>query len=506
MSRLERQAPVPISTCPSEDLVSAFYDGALPFEKHLEVARHFKECLACRVQISKSGRPVPVATDPNAGSTIEMPSPDPSLDRSPVDANHFPTRVGPYRIKRLIGRGGMGNVYEAVHEMLDRPVALKLLMGPSALDHQFLARFRREALAIGRLNHPNVVRPMDAGISDGYRFLAMELLSGTDLGRIVRLLGCIPVPDAAEIIRQAAEALAHAHSKGMVHRDVKPSNLMLTSEGVVKLLDLGLALTIEARQTGAEARLTGTSFLGTHDFMAPEQWNDSSSVQSPADTYSLGCVFYNLLTGRAPFAASGNRGNSPQAKMKAHLDAPPPDPRQVLPELAPALAELILAMMDKKPENRPSAERVAKLLKPQTRGCSLTNLVARCTNGPQIEFPEQAPTHPAVSILPSAVTRTIPQTTVTAPEDESSLPQGPAVASGDNSSIATIPVMPALTDAPRSTFKKCWPWVILLIGMLAIAVGVAIHYRNQGQTQATLQEITPSPCSKKPLLTTETPR
>jgi len=293
----------------------------------------------------------------------------------------------------------MGTVYEAVHELLDRPVALKVLAGPAAEDPQFLIRFRREAKAVGRLNHPNVVQPMDAGEVGGVPFLAMELLEGTDMGRLVRVLGPLPYADAAEVIRQAATALAHAHSKGLVHRDVKPSNLMLTTEGVVKLLDLGLALTPEAKTTGQEARLTGPNFLGTHDYMAPEQWTDPSTVDSKADIYALGCVLYHLISGEPPF--SGVRTSSVHAKMRAHLDSPAPDPTPFRPELPPQLVAAIRVMMTKSPTDRPTANMIVEMLRDVAMSSHLTRLIDRSTRGPTIEFADDNPTNPALPMTES---------------------------------------------------------------------------------------------------------
>jgi len=158
-----------------------------------------------------------------------------------VSAEPLPARLGQYEIVEQIGRGGMGTVYNAVHTRLKRPVAIKVLSAGRLQDPQAIARFQREMEAVGRLDHPNLVRAHDAGEVDGQHFLVMEFLDGTDLTKLVRQGGPLPVADACEVVRQAALGIQYAHEHGLVHRDVKPSNIMLTTAGQVKVLDLGLA-------------------------------------------------------------------------------------------------------------------------------------------------------------------------------------------------------------------------------------------------------------------------
>ena len=196
----------------------------------------------------------------------------------------------------------MGTVYKALHTKLDRAVALKVLARGRVEDGRAIARFEREMKAIGRLDHPQIVRADDAREIDGHPVLIMEYVEGLDLARLVNRVGRLRVAAACELARQAAVGLQYVHEHGLVHRDIKPSNLMLTPRGEVKILDLGLARL--HRQRGGSDEMTGTGLtMGTADYMAPEQASDSHSVDIRADIYSLGCTLFKLLSGRRPSRA-----------------------------------------------------------------------------------------------------------------------------------------------------------------------------------------------------------
>jgi serine/threonine-protein kinase len=220
-----------------------------------------------------------------------------------------------------------------------------------------------------------VVRATDAGDDRGVPYLAMELVDGIDLTKLLRTHGGLPVTDAAEVGRQAADALAHAHEKGIVHRDVKPSNLMVTGGGVVKLLDLGLAVFVSVVGR-ADERITGPTVLGTQDYMAPEQWVQPADVTDRADVYGLGCVLFQALAGRAPFAGTEYPGMAD--RKHAHLFTPPPDLRPIRPDCPPRMCDLIDAMLAKRPDQRPAAADVSRALagfvSPQTRLPKLVEL------------------------------------------------------------------------------------------------------------------------------------
>ncbi len=269
----------------------------------------------------------------------------------------LPKKLNQYRILSELGRGGMGAVYMAEHEMLRKIVALKVLKPELTTGPEFVERFRREMLAVGRLDHPNIIRALDAGECGGMMYLTMEFVPGRDLQKHLQEHGRMPLHQACDLIRQAAEGLQHAHQNCLVHRDVKPSNLFLSTQGQVKILDLGLA-----RITG-EDRPVDISYgqcLGTPDYMAPEQWESLVELDGRADLYSLGCTLFAFLAGRPPF----NEAVSIPAKGVAHLSTPTPDVRRFAPDVPAPVALLILRMMEKDRDLRPAsaAEVVAALL------------------------------------------------------------------------------------------------------------------------------------------------
>ena len=248
-----------------------------------------------------SGPPTP--TVPEGGPT-----------GSPFDPM-LPAQLGAYRIQSRLGQGGMGTVYRAWHTRLKRIVALKTLRAEYMDNAPAVVRFHREMEAVGKLDHFNLIRATDAGEDHGVHFLAMEYVEGVDAARLSQACGPLPVADACDLVRQAAVGLQCADEHGLVHRDVKPSNLMVTPAGRVKVLDLGLALLHAAADEAGE--LTGSNqWMGTADYMAPEQGLDAHGVDIRADVYSLGCTLYKLLAGKAPFG--GSDYNTPFKKMEAH--------------------------------------------------------------------------------------------------------------------------------------------------------------------------------------------
>ncbi len=280
-------------------------------------------------------------------------------------------RLGQYEVLGRLGKGGMGAVFKARHTELGKVVALKVL--PVEMrDEASVARFKNEARAIGRLDHPNIVVAHDAGESRGVHFLAMDFVDGTDLARLVERRGRLPVPEACEAARQAALGLQHAHERGLVHRDVKPSNVMLDRAGRARLLDLGLA-----RSFGAAAAdtLTGRGvLLGTADYLAPEQWDRPHAADARSDVYGLGCALYHLLTGLPPFA--DEQYASVLGKMRAHLEAEPPPLAAYCPEAPPGLAAVLGRMLAKSPADRyQTSAEAAEALRPFTAGADLGRLL-----------------------------------------------------------------------------------------------------------------------------------
>jgi serine/threonine protein kinase len=291
-------------------------------------------------------------------------------------------RLGEYMLGEKLSDGGMGSVYRARHQRLGRLVAVKLIRSDFGNHPTLVARFEREMRAIGALEHPNVIEALDAGEHRGQLYLVMRLLEGQDVARLVTKYGPLRPADAAEIIRQAALGLQYLHERGLVHRDVKPSNLFLTNDGTVKLLDLGLAKWATSHDRTAELTSAGV-MLGTVDFIAPEQQVDATTVTIAADIYALGCTLYALLAGKSPFHGY----HDAEAKLAAHRSEPPPDLSLVQPELPRGMHQVLERMLAKNPGDRYAEPRqVAEALAAFTAGAELPTL-ARFPAGVQSATP-----------------------------------------------------------------------------------------------------------------------
>lgn len=262
--------------------------------------------------------------------------------------------LGPYIITDWIGQGGMGQVFKAVHEMLGRECAIKVLPLHKTTP-EAIANFRREIRAQAKLDHPNLVRAYDAGEDGNVHYLVVEYVPGTDLRRLVRTKGKLPVQQAANIILQAALGLDHAHQRGLIHRDIKPGNILVTPEGVAKLSDLGLAFYLNDPNDPRIGKIVGTA-----DYLSPEQIRTPLDVTIASDIYSLGCTLYYAVTGKVPFP-----GGTPKSKARRHLEETPWHPRRFNEEVTDEFADLIGDMMEKEPSKRiQSAAEVAERLAP----------------------------------------------------------------------------------------------------------------------------------------------
>ncbi|WP_370656761.1 serine/threonine-protein kinase [Streptomyces sp. NBS 14/10] len=248
-----------------------------------------------------------------------------------------------------IGRGGMGEVWRATDEVLRRTVAVKLLLGDDPAS-QAAARFRLEAQTAARLSHPNIVGVFDFGARDGRFYLVMELVEGQSLAQELTAQGALRAERVAVIAAQAAAGLASAHRTGIVHRDIKPGNLMSDADGTVKIGDFGIARFVDDPAT---ALTTAGQIIGTSLYLAPER--ALGRPASPAsDVYSLGCLLYQLLTGTPPFQA-----DTSAATLAQHIDAAPLPPSQRGAGLPPAFENYLLGMLAKQPEGRPTAQHIA---------------------------------------------------------------------------------------------------------------------------------------------------
>jgi serine/threonine-protein kinase len=265
--------------------------------------------------------------------------------------------LGSYIVLDRLGRGGMGQVFKARHQKLGRVVALKVIDPAHLHNPTVVQRFQREIRAAAQLDHPNIVHAYDAEEANGSQLLVMEYIDGSDLGHLVKWQGPLPVAQACEYIRQAALGLQHAHERGLVHRDIKPNNLLLSfrsvpgqaePEPIIKVLDLGLALLRHPPIDGDSAARTHAGMVvGTVDFIAPEQARDADTVDIRADLYSLGCTFYYLLTAQVPFPAP-----TPTNKIYKHAmeEAPPVERLRI--EVPLHVAAIVRRLMAKRPEDR----------------------------------------------------------------------------------------------------------------------------------------------------------
>jgi serine/threonine protein kinase len=266
--------------------------------------------------------------------------------------------LGPYTITDWIGQGGMGQVFKCVHKMMGRECAVKVLprekSTPEAID-SFTREIRTQAL----LDHPNLVRAYDAGHDGNVHYLVTEYVPGTDLRQLVRRQGPLTMQQAAKVIVQAALGLEYAHQRGLIHRDVKPGNILVTPDGIAKVSDLGLSGFIHDAENDPRAG----KIVGTADYLSPEQIKNPATVTSVSDIYSLGCTMYYAISGKVPFP-----GGTTRDKARRHCEETPWHPRRFNVEVSEEFVEIMADMMEKDPHNRvPTAAEVAARLEPWAR-------------------------------------------------------------------------------------------------------------------------------------------
>jgi serine/threonine-protein kinase len=250
--------------------------------------------------------------------------------------------AGRYELEELVGTGGMSSVFRAHDTLLDRKVALKILHQQYSGDDEYVERFRREARAVAALSHPNIVTVIDRGEHEGRQFIVFEYVEGENLKRLIERRGPAPVATALELGMQIARALSFAHHQGLVHRDVKPQNVLLNGDGRAKVTDFGIARSLDVKHGMTQ---TGT-VLGTSDYIAPEQ-AQGQHVDEHTDVYSLGVVLYELLTSEVPFP-----GENFVAVAMRHINEPPPSIRDKRPDVPPRVEAAVQRAMAKRPEDR----------------------------------------------------------------------------------------------------------------------------------------------------------
>ena len=306
-------------------------------------------CVKCSTPIDWENATLPVLSpDPAATMALEPQATSWSQPATALGEGTPATALQPgtvlaerYQIVKLLGEGGMGAVYRAHDQELDRVVALKVIRPELARNAQVLGRFKQELILARQITHRNIIRIFDLGQAEGTRFITMEFIEGEDLSQILAHRGKLPAPEAAGIIAQVARGLEAAHSEGVVHRDLKPQNIMLDAQGKASVMDFGIARSMDA------SNMTRTgALMGTPTYMSPEQ-AQGQKVDARSDLYTLGIIFYELLTGHPPFET-----DNPMATLVRRLQEKPVPPVQAEPSVPKVIDEMVLKMLATKPEDR----------------------------------------------------------------------------------------------------------------------------------------------------------
>ena len=373
--------------------------------------------------------------------------------------------VDRYELGPVLGQGGMARVHQGVDRQLDRRVAIKVLAPPFDRDDEFVERFRREARAAAGLSHPNIVAVFDSGSDDGTHFIVTELVEGETLADRLRD-GPMPPADAVAVAVDIARALAAAHALGLIHRDIKPGNVMLLPDGRVKVVDFGIA-----RAAGSDTLTHTGVVLGSTAYLSPEQAG-GQPVDERADLYSLGCVLYEMLTGRVPF-----RADTPIATMYRHVNEDAPPPSTIAP-VQPELEDVVLRCLEKDPKRRfaSAAELEAALLAvPLARGgdtMRLENVGAAETQpvGP-VDAAETQPVGPGDAVAGGAIAAGAAG--AVAADDAETEPV--AAAAADGGGLGSRRIAPSHAP-PRRIARGRRPWLIaaLVVALLVALAGVLV--------------------------------
>src|SRR5947199_4323543 len=348
---------------------------------------------------------------------------------------------GRYRIMRKLGTGGMANVYLAEDQELGRRVAIKILNDRHANDDQFVERFRREAKNAAALSHPNIVSIYDRGEAEGSYYIAMEYLDGRSLKELIVSRGPAPVGVAVEYARQILQALRFAHRHGIVHRDIKPHNVLVDAEGRVKVTDFGIA------RAGTSQMTEVGSIVGTAQYLSPEQAK-GTAVDQRSDIYSLGIVLYELLTGAVPFT-----GDTPVEIAMKHISETPDVPSALRPEIPHDLDLVVTRALAKDPAERyQSAEEMDADLDRVLRGVA----IARETE----ESATQILSAPTTIMSAAAATQA---TRVAPPRRAAAAPPPPPVYYDYDEPITRRPI---------------WPWLLALLFIVAAGIGGYFVYNQ----------------------------
>jgi serine/threonine protein kinase len=486
---------------PSTETLNAYSAGQLDSFSADPVRQHLETCPECRRRLQQSAAPNSTPSPTKPLSQLAALLEGRPLDQVPTSGTLPPELVAhsQYEIIRLLGRGGMGVVYLAKNKLMDRLEVLKVI-NKALMDRPgSLERFLREIRSAGQLNHVNVVKAYSALPLGELLVFAMEYVDGEDLAKYVQSHGPLPVVNACYYARQVAQGLQHAHEKGMVHRDIKPQNLMLSKEGkkhVIKILDFGLAKI--SREKGMERDLTGQGWmLGTPDYMAPEQITDAANADIRADIYSLGCTLYFLLTGAPCF-----QGKSVLELLQAHQSVDPRPLHLVRPGVTPELSAVVAKMLAKDPAKRyQTPAEVADALKGFIKSGSKEGEVGSAPPSPAPEATLAAGTRNS----PGPTSATAPLPTAQLWVDERIAPASRFVGARPDREVLPAGMVAAPTKKGRSPLL----WVavaaagVLCVGLLA-ALGIAIAMWNANHPTTTPLASATSSTSTTPATSTKT--
>jgi serine/threonine-protein kinase len=350
---------------------------------------------------------------------------------------------GRYMIIKKLGTGGMATVYLAEDQELGRRIAIKILNAKHASDKQFVERFRREASSAAGLSHPNIVQIYDRGNAEGTYYIAMEVIEGLTLKELIIERGPSPIPVAVNYARQILAALRFAHRNGVVHRDIKPHNVLVDEEGRVKVTDFGIA------RAGASEMTEVGSIIGTAQYLSPEQAR-GAPVDDRSDLYSVGVLLYELLTGVAPY-----NGDTPVEIAMKHLSAVPEPPSVKRPEVPPELDSVVLRALAKNPEDRyQSAEEMDADLSAISKGMGISGTTTEAATTVLAGAGLSAPT-----MISKAPTRLTPPTRSGAP--------------------VPPPAPPGYYDLQNATIRRpIWPWLLTFALIAAVGIAFWIVYRQ----------------------------
>lgn len=379
--------------------------------------------------------------------------------------------LGNYVLHEKLGAGGMGQVFLAEHQRMKRRVALKVLPGKMSRDKQAVERFHREVQAAARLSHPNIVTAYDADETRGVHFLVMEYVAGADLASLIRQQGPCSPARAIDYVLQTARGLQYAHERGVIHRDIKPANLLLSQEGLIKILDMGLA-SLSDSQGVVDHALTGTGIvMGTLDYMSPEQGLNTKNADARSDIYSLGCTLYYLLVGKPLYT-----GDTPVEKILAHREQPIPELCRERPEVSVPLAGVFQKMVAKQPADRyqTMAAVIAALekIRPAQTAEATLDPFQQFVQRQQLEL-DSMPTLLQLTPQPGTATKPLPPTRVAI-----AAKTGETLPSGVLSDTQTL--KSSLSPAPSSKAPRRLPWFAAgALGLLVLLGGIIIRIRGK---------------------------